>query len=386
MIMGVVICLLLSACQMDDAGSIAPEQSVWRKETLDCDNEYHCAIDAYSALLRGEAGLDGNMSHTIASNPDTKYTMIDMNDDGIPELAVTTVIFQDHSPDTSELESTALDSAIFSYKDGEVFLWDGGDHRHNYFEILSNRALLYDSDDGHGGREIIYQELDKNGDIAHEIELWNSSDGRYYFIDYTQSVPQVEISEEEWHEIADPILALRTDVIPWASCPMKSDDSDSLSMSKALELVRAYIGHKGSYAPLQQNISGETMVIGDVYAVMASESQISSVCLYNYIYPQNALNAEWFFFHLETYFIDDIETGDWHTSSLNDFAVNKNTGKIIARLTTDGSPNQAICLLEENCTNINVIGETVVFRVVTTGKGVEAGYYMMGFDGSGFSP
>ena len=41
MIMGVIICLLLSACQMDDADSIAPEQSGWRKETLDL--EYVCS-------------------------------------------------------------------------------------------------------------------------------------------------------------------------------------------------------------------------------------------------------------------------------------------------------------------------------------------------------
>ena len=335
------LCLLLSACQADNALNPLLDQEALAEETP-VDNVYRRAIDAYSTLLRGEAGLDGDMSRTIAPTPDTKFTMIDMNDDGIPELAVTATIFQDRSPDTFKLESTAFDTAIFSYRDGGVFLWGSGDHRHNHFEILSNRALLYDSDDGHGGHEIIYQELDKNGDIAYEIELWNSLDGRYYFIDHTQNVPRAEISEEEWHEIADPILALRTDVIPWASCPMKSDDSDSLSMSKALELVRAYIGHEGNYAPLQQNISGESIVIGDVYAVMASESQISSVCLYNYIYPQNALNAEWFFFHLETYFIDDIETGDWHTSSLNDFAVNKNTGEIIARLTADGSPNRVL--------------------------------------------
>lgn len=334
------LCLMLCACRMDDGKS--SELSPQMEHTQSFDNEYSKMLNTYDAFMCGDIGLNNSQIFTIAPTAESKYVILDMNDDGIPELAVTTVIFQERNSDTLELESTSFDSAIFSYKNGEVFIWAGGDRRHNNFEILSNKALLYDCNDGHGGHEIIYQELDKNGDIAYEIELWNSLDGRYYFIDHTQNVPRAEISEEEWHEIADPILALRTDVIPWASCPMKSDDSDSLSMSKALELVRAYIGHEGNYAPLQQNISGESIVIGDVYAVMASESQISSVCLYNYIYPQDALNAEWFFFHLETYFIDDIETGDWHTSSLNDFAVNKNTGEIIARLTADGSPNRVL--------------------------------------------
>lgn len=142
-----------------------------------------------------------------------------MNDDGIPELAVTTVIFQERNSETLELGSTFFDSAIFSYKDGEVFIWGGWNQRHNPFEILSNKALLYDFDDGHGSREIIYHELDENGDIAHAIEMWNSSDGRYYLTDHAQSDSQVEISEEEWYERVDSIMVMRTDLIPWSDFP-----------------------------------------------------------------------------------------------------------------------------------------------------------------------
>lgn len=36
-----------------------------------------------------------------------------MNDDGIPELAVTTVIFQERNSETLELGSTFFDSTIF---------------------------------------------------------------------------------------------------------------------------------------------------------------------------------------------------------------------------------------------------------------------------------
>ena len=331
-------CLMLCACQMDsDKSAEWPSQTGY---TSDFENEYSKALDAYDAFMRGDIGLNDNPALTIAPTPESKYAILDMNDDGIPELAVTTVIFQERDPDTLELESTSFSSAIFSYRNGEVFIWGGGDHRHNNFEILSNKALLYDCDDGHGGREIIYHELDENGDSICTVRLWNSPDGQYYLIDYAQSDPYVEISEEEWHEIVDPILALRTDLIPWASYSMESDEP--YTVSKALELVRAYIGHADSYVPLRQNTSGESIVIGDIYSVMVSEGQVASVCLYNYVYPQNELNEKWFFFHLETYFIDDTETGKWHTSSLNDFAVDKNTGEIIARLTPDGEPNRVL--------------------------------------------
>ena len=63
--------------------------------------------------------------------------------------------------------------------------------------------------------------IDENGDIIYEIEIWDGCDGRYYFIDHTQSDSQAEISEEEWHEIVDPILTLRTDLTPWAGYSMK---------------------------------------------------------------------------------------------------------------------------------------------------------------------
>lgn len=205
--------LMLCACQMDDGKSA--ELFPQMEHTQSFDNEYSKALNAYDAFMCGDIGLNNSQIFTIAPTAESKYAILDMNDDGIPELAVTTVIFQERDSDTLELESTSFDSAIFSYKNGEVFIWAGGDCRHNNFEILSNKALLYDCNDGHGGREIIYHELDENGDISCEIEMWNNPDGRYYLIDYAQNDSQMEISEDEWHEIVDPILALRTDLIPW---------------------------------------------------------------------------------------------------------------------------------------------------------------------------
>lgn len=48
------------------------------------------------------------------------------------------------------------------------------------------------------------------GDHVYSKALNAYSSGRY---------SDDEISEKEWHEIADPILALRTDLLPWAPWP-----------------------------------------------------------------------------------------------------------------------------------------------------------------------
>ena len=213
--------LMICGCQADGGRNVEPEQSSLPEcqKTIQDNDDYSKTLTAYDSFMRGDIGLNNNPAFTIAPTSESKYAVLDMNDDGIPELAVTTVIFQERNSETLELGSTFFDSTIFSYKDGEVFIWGGGNQRHNPFEILSNKALLYDFDDGHGSHEIIYHELDENGDIAHAIEMWNSSDGRYYLTDHAQSDSQVEISEEEWYERVDSIMVMRTDLIPWSDFP-----------------------------------------------------------------------------------------------------------------------------------------------------------------------
>lgn len=228
--------LLLCACQADGERNVTPEQSNLPEcqKTHQDNNDYSAALTAYESFLCGDIGLDNNPSFTIAPTPESKYAILDMNNDGIPELAVINVIFQNRNSETLELESASFDSAIFSYSNGTVFIWGGGSHRHNPFEILSNKALLYDCDDGHGGREIIYHELDEKGGIAREIELWSSSDGRYYLTDHAQSDFQVEISEENWQELVDPILSLRTDLILWVDFP--ENHTEDLATEKLIFL------------------------------------------------------------------------------------------------------------------------------------------------------
>ena len=110
---------VLCACQMDSAERV--ELSSLMEYIQDFDNEYSKALNAYGAFMRGETGINNNLTSTIAPTHDSKYTILDMNDDGISELAVTTVIFQNRYPDTLELASTSFGSAFFSYNNDEVF-------------------------------------------------------------------------------------------------------------------------------------------------------------------------------------------------------------------------------------------------------------------------
>lgn len=92
----------------------------------------------------------------------------------------------------------------------------GGNSRHHEFEILNNKALLYDYDDGSGIHEVIYEELDTNGSTAYRIYLYeNRNTGHHYIGRNSFYDSDVEISEEEWHERVGMIRALRTDTISW---------------------------------------------------------------------------------------------------------------------------------------------------------------------------
>ena len=92
---------MLCACQMDDEKSVKPSPQM--EHTQSTDNEYSKALDAYDAFMCGDIGLNNSQIFTIAPTAESKYAILDMNDDGIPELAVTTVIFQERDSDTLEL-------------------------------------------------------------------------------------------------------------------------------------------------------------------------------------------------------------------------------------------------------------------------------------------
>lgn len=72
----------------------------------------------------------------------------------------------------------------------------------------------------------------------------------------------------------------------------------------------------------------------------------------------------------------------WDMNAIDDYIFfrNQTAHGALYRMDVDGS--NAICMLDENCTNINVVGESIILRVVTTGKSIAAGYYIIGQDGN----
>lgn len=76
----------------------------------------------------------------------------------------------------------------------------------------------------------------------------------------------------------------------------------------------------------------------------------------------------------------EMECWDMNATDEHIFFRNQSEQGALYRMDLDGS--NMICLLRENCTNIHVMGNSLVFRIVTTGKGVDAGYYVMGQDGN----
>lgn len=77
-----------------------------------------------------------------------------------------------------------------------------------------------------------------------------------------------------------------------------------------------------------------------------------------------------------------IEDECWNMNASDDYLFFRNQSDkgSLYRMDLDGG--NAHCLLVENCSDVNIIGNSVVFRIITKGKGVEAGYYIMEQDGS----
>ncbi|MBD5153756.1 MAG: DUF5050 domain-containing protein [Oscillibacter sp.] len=73
----------------------------------------------------------------------------------------------------------------------------------------------------------------------------------------------------------------------------------------------------------------------------------------------------------------------WNMNASDDYLFFRNQSDMGALYRMDLDGGNARSLLAENCSDVNVIGNSVVFRVITKGKGgVEAGYYILEEDGS----
>lgn len=232
-----LLVLILSACQRKPSTSINVETNAivnmsalnsemnittepdnFTKEAPNFHSEYAQAIESYRSFLNGETHYtDGETKITIAPNHGGKYTLIDMNDDGIPELLTNVIILQYRDADDS-MEASDFSSTIFTYKNGEIVEWYiGGDKS---FKLLSNKALLFEYE-GLGGYNYTYIELDSQGNYSYYMRALklpeHEDQGCKYYIynDWTNSEPIEIATEKEWLDFLEPFLSLQTDIIPW---------------------------------------------------------------------------------------------------------------------------------------------------------------------------
>lgn len=126
------------------------------------------ALELYQSFLLGETAYydeDMGMDTTIAPAPSSAYTLFDITGDGLPELMTLAVVRQ-YRDRSFEIVSTFTGGGIYSYKDGAIPLWY--DCLTHPFEILRNRALLFQYDHGDGGYYFDYIELDAAGCVIGE--------------------------------------------------------------------------------------------------------------------------------------------------------------------------------------------------------------------------
>lgn len=178
------------------------------------------AVNAYASLLRGEIGFaSGEYTVFLKVTDTTKVAVLDMNGDGVPELA-TSIAIQQIYDENLVLSSTSHQCGIYSFEDGEICEWYSGSTRTD-FEILSNRALLY----RHGEawpEGYDYLELNKDGTIAKVVSMYKyiipSTSEWVYYIDTEQGGTQetLEVSEEQWNCTVENYLALRENAPTWS--------------------------------------------------------------------------------------------------------------------------------------------------------------------------
>jgi len=196
---------MLSSCSYD-----APNVS------MEISTAYTEALKAYEVFLNGNSYyMSGDYRITIAPNHGGAYTIIDMNEDGIPELVTNVIIIQYRDSDNT-LVFTLFQSGIFSYQNGEIIRWySGGSYP---FEVLSNRALLYEIDNSVDEIKREYIELDPYGEISTFVYATKTPEyvngeptGNWEY-----SIDHVKVSESEWESTFESYYKLISDDIVWA--------------------------------------------------------------------------------------------------------------------------------------------------------------------------
>ena len=222
--------LLLCACNSGlSAEEVSSNTDISAKAPLDTplqdvavsEDSYNEAVDAYNEFLNGDMYyLDGERNVSLSPSSEFYYTILDLNDDGVPELA-TTMAFHQYRDTSLNIQETYPECAIFAFGNSTITKWYSGSSRYN-FGILRNHALLYEYGDSSqlfyeyielrsDGSTSCYKKIYKIQQYSSGVEEWS------YFIDDGESMK--EISETEWEFLLAPYLELRSNNIQWSLNP-----------------------------------------------------------------------------------------------------------------------------------------------------------------------
>jgi hypothetical protein len=195
------VALVLVACTA--CGREAEESS---KPTFD--NAYSEALSAYKDLLLNKTPAPFSYGRIYNPSPPSKFTIIDMNDDGIPELLLN--------------GGSSIGFIILTYEDGSIKKWYSAQA---YITFLNNKAIFSEF---WRREEFTYYEFDPYDKYILRFymykEPWPAEKGvdEFYCWDFSTGSPgqrtDNRVSEEEFNELLASYKEFaknNADMIPW---------------------------------------------------------------------------------------------------------------------------------------------------------------------------
>ncbi len=154
----------------------------------------------------GKDGSDITLKDCMRNDPNAaykEYAIYDMNGDEVPELIV----------------KTSYEFNIFWVDDNQLTLWY---HGTNYTKPLNNMALLSERPGGAPTHtDYIYIVLDYRGEEMFRLDFGEYSAVEIDGVQYDESyfINSVQVSEEVYDALTEPLLSVSDDKITWNDLP-----------------------------------------------------------------------------------------------------------------------------------------------------------------------
>jgi protocatechuate 3,4-dioxygenase beta subunit len=173
---------------------------------VESDSELIRAMHTYKEFLAGGVAVDDtNASETFTEIGNfNKFTLFDVNHDGIPELHIRTTRYY----------------GIFTYGDDEMRIFHEGSV---YDELLNNGALRYERiGAGPAHVEYRYKTFDDDGNLREDIpfEKWDCDENGIYDENDKYYYNNKEMSFAQWQSSVNDYLNMGSVAAEWADYPL----------------------------------------------------------------------------------------------------------------------------------------------------------------------